>query len=204
MRKSVFGWLVVMAALAYGQAAVAGTDVFFNPLTQSAAVASPNHINELSSPWQVPAGLTQENLLSLQEIEADATQSIIRVPAARSSSMFDMIAYDPTGNFLFIPHETPFGAGVSRHDIANRMTVVLFQGNLGGMMEPPVWANDFGAFDPSRFTPNGTLFLGEKWTAEGRIMEVMNPMAAPADIQVRELESIANVAHEGINGGGLG
>jgi hypothetical protein len=27
----------------------------------------------------------------------------------------------------------------------------------------------------------------------------MNPMAAPADIQIRELQSIANVAHEGID-----
>ncbi|WP_089940835.1 alkaline phosphatase PhoX [Candidatus Entotheonella palauensis] len=135
----------------------------------------------------------------MQEIEADASQSIIRVPSGNASSMFDMIAYDDTGRFLFIPHETPFGAGVSRHDIANRTTVVLFQGDRGGALDPPVWANDYGAFDPARYTPAGTLFLGEEWTAEGRIIEVMNPMAAPADIQIRELQSIANVAHEGIN-----
>jgi hypothetical protein len=159
-------------------------------------------MNEINAPWQVPAGLTQENLLSLREVEADVNQSIIRVLPAASptqASMFDMLAYDDTGNFLFIPHETPFGAGVSRHDIANRTTITLFQGDQGGALDPPNWLNDYGAFDPVRYTPNGTLFLGEEWTAEGRIIEVMNPMAAPADIQIRDLQSIANVAHEGID-----
>lgn len=49
---------VVRAILVTGtQSASAGTDVFFNPLIQSAAVAQvANHINELNSPWQVPAG----------------------------------------------------------------------------------------------------------------------------------------------------
>ena len=61
--------------LACTQTAVAGTDVFFNPLTQSAAVAQvANHVNELNSPWQVPAGVSYKNLTSLHEIEADASQ----------------------------------------------------------------------------------------------------------------------------------
>ncbi len=197
MRTSMLGGLAAAIALACAPAAMAGTDIFFNPLTQSSAVASPNHINELHSPWQTPPGLTQENLLSLAEVEADASQSILRVDAGNSSSMFDMLAYDPTGNYLFIPHETPFGAGASRHDIANRTTVMLFKGDENGAVGD--WSNDYGAFDPARFTPNGTLFLGEEWTAEGRIIEVMNPMADPADIEIRELDSIANVAHEGIN-----
>ena len=188
---------VVAAFISCLQVAIAGTDIWFNPLTQSAAVASPNHVNELNSPWQAPAGISQVNLLSLQEVEAEADQSILRVPAGRSSSMFDMVAYDHTGDFLFIPHETPFGAGVSRHDIVNRVTEILFQGDQGGV--DGNWANDYGAFDPCRFTPNGTLFLGEEWTAEGRIIEVLNPYEAPSDIQIRELDSIANVAHEGIN-----
>lgn len=93
-----------------------------------------NHINELSAPWQVPVGLTQENLLSLREVEADVNQSIIRVlptDSPNQASMFDMLAYDSTGNFLCIPHETPFGASASRHDIANRTTVALLQGDQG-------------------------------------------------------------------------
>ena len=52
--------------------ASAATDVFFNPLTQSAAVAQvPNHLNELNSPWQEPAGVSYTNLNRLHAIEAD-------------------------------------------------------------------------------------------------------------------------------------
>ncbi len=73
---------VVTAMMLTGvQMASAGTDVFFYPLTQSAAVAQiANHVNELNSPWQVPAGVSYKNLTSLKEIEADANQSSIRVP----------------------------------------------------------------------------------------------------------------------------
>jgi hypothetical protein len=185
------------AAIVLSQSVVAGTEVYFNPLTHSASVASPNHVNELNTPWVVPAGISQVNLTSLREIEADVNQSIIRVPAGTSSSMFDMLSFDPSGKYLFIPHETPFGAGVSRYDIASDFSEILFGGDLGGANGN--WSNDYGAFDPSRWTPNGTLLLGEEWTAEGRIIEVLNPLAPAGDIQIRELNSIANVAHEGIN-----
>lgn len=188
---------LAVAVAAAGQAAVAGTDIYFNPLTQSSAVATPNHINELNSPWQAPAGLAQSNLTSLREAEADVNQSMIRVPGAgTSASMLDMTAYSPNGKWLFLPHETPFGAGASRYSIENDTIETIFQGDLGGATGN--WASDYGAFDPSTYTPNGTLFLGEEWTAEGRIIEILNPFAPVAQIQWRELESIANVAHEGL------
>ncbi len=191
-----------MAAFLFSSQVVqaGGSSTWFEPLTESAPVAAPNALPELFSPWVTPAGIIQTNLLSLREVEDSVLsplQSIIRVPAGRSSSMFDMIAYDDTGEFLFIPHETPFGAGVSRYDIVNRSNNVIFQGDQKGAIGD--WSNDYGAFDPCRFTPNGTLFLAEEWTAEGRVMEVLNPFDAPEDVVVRELKSIANVAHEGIN-----
>jgi uncharacterized protein len=211
-------------ALAVSQAVSAGTNPFFNPLTQSSAVASPNHINELNSPWQTPAGISQNNLLSMQEVEADATQSILRVDAGTSSSMFDMIAYDPTARYFFIPHETPFGAGVARYNIANDRNEVLFAGDQEAAtndlcesdpQEPrdptkscPAWDNDYAAFDPARWTPNGTVILGEEWAGLGRVVEIMNPLGpAPADptatsltkgVDYRVLESVAKVSHEGI------
>lgn len=213
------------AMIAMSQIAMAGTDIWFNPLTQSTAVATPNHINELNSPWQVPAGISQVNLMSMAEVEADVTQSVQRVAAGRSSSMFDMIAYDPNGEYLFIPHETPFGAGVSRYDIANDRTELLFAGDQEAATdaacdadpeEPrdpseacPKWDNDFAAFDPARFTPNGTVILAEEWSGLGRVVEIMDPLGpAPVDptataltegVDYRVLNSIAKVAHEGIN-----
>jgi hypothetical protein len=183
--------------------AMAGTEPYFNPLTQSSAVATPNHVNELNSPWQTPAGINQTNLTSMSEIEADTNQSVVRAEGlSTGASMWDMVAYDPTGKYIFIPHETSFSAGVTRYDIENDFAEVLFHGDGQGVRgTDDGWENDFGAFDPSTFTPYGTLLLGEEWSGEGRVMEVLNPYAAPEDIVVKEKESIANVSHEGIRFG---
>jgi len=201
-------------ALALSPIVLAGTEPYFNPLTQSTAVATVNHVNELNSPWQVPAGISQTNLMSMLEVESDVTQSIQRVDAGTSASMFDMLAYDPKGNYIFIPHETPFGAGLSRYDLKNDRSDLLFAGdqaaaNCSSQSDCPEWDYDFGAFDPARFTPNGTVIMGEEWAGRGRIVEVMDPFGpAPLDpsasslqegVDYRILNSIAKVAHEGIN-----
>jgi len=217
--------LCASCALGMAQSVSAGTLPYFNPLTQSTAVASPNHINELMSPWQAPAGITQINLFSLSEAENSVDQSIQRVPAGNVSSMFDMIAIDPTSRYLFVPHETPFGAGVTRFDRQQQRAELIFAGDQEAAQFPECnadaleprepteacqgWDFDYGAFDPARWTPNGTIILGEEWTALGRIVEIMDPLApAPTNptarpetfgTQFRELQSIANVAHEGIN-----
>lgn len=189
--------IALAVAIAAAAPAFAGTDIFFNPLTQSSAVATPNHVNELTQPWVAPAGISQTQLTSMKEIEAAIDQSIVRVPGLGSgASMWDMVAFDPSGKYIFIPHETQFGAGLSRYDIANDTTTVLFRGDSQGAAGN--WSNDFGAFDPAVFTPNNTVVVAEEWAGQGRMIEVLNPFAAPADIQKRELQSIANVAHEGI------
>ena len=188
------GLAAAISSVVLSTAATAGTQPYFNPLTQSTAVASPNHVNELNSPWQIPAGISQENLTNMAKIEADIDQSVVRVPGAgTSASMWDMIAFDPTGKYIFIPHEAPTGAGVTRYDIAADFAEVLFSGDASGN-----WAGDYGAFDPARITPYGTLILGEEWSGEGRVIEVLNPYADAADIQVQEKNSFANVSHEGI------
>jgi len=48
--------------MACAQWASAGTDIYFNPLNQSATVAQhPNHITD-NTPWQMPAGVHAVNL----------------------------------------------------------------------------------------------------------------------------------------------
>ncbi|MDD9933375.1 MAG: DUF839 domain-containing protein [Myxococcales bacterium] len=185
------------AVAASASVASAGTPPFFVPLTESAPVTAANSDEEMNQPWITPANITQENLTSMDEIEGDIGQSVVRVPGVgRSASMWDMVAFDPRGRYVFIPHETPFGAGVSRYDMRRDETVTLFAGDQGGAEGD--WTADYAAFDPSTFTPNKTLLLAEEWSGEGRVLEVLNPFASPAGIQVRELESIANVAHEGL------
>lgn len=187
--------------LACAQTANAGTDVFFNPLTQSAAVAQvPNHVNELNSPWQVPAGVSYTNLTSLHEIEADASQSTIRVPGlGQNASMTDMSAFDPTGRFVFLPHETMYGAGLTRYDIKTDRAVNLFRGDMNGAVGN--WSGDYGALDPATWTPANTLLVAEEWSGQGRMFEVMNPMAdveAGETVIVNELTNIPNVSIEGL------
>ena len=193
--------LVTGVLLACSQVAFAGTDVFFNPLTQSAAVASvANHVNELNSPWQVPAGVTYSNLTSMKEIEADPAQSVVRVPGlGTNAAMFDMSAFDPSGRFVFIPHETQWGAGLTRYDTKADKAVVLFRGDEGGKNSQ--WTNDYAALDPATWTPVNTLLVGEEWSGQGRLFEVKNPLADVANGQavvVNELESVPNVSHEGL------
>lgn len=196
MNKQVRNLTAVAAVLTASQLASAGTEIFFNPLTQSGVVADPNSVVEMNSPWLTPPGITQENLTSMDEIEADIAQSVVRVDAGTAASMFDMIAFDEEGENLFIPHETPFGAGVTRYHIQSDFAEILFNGDLGGAEGD--WTNDYAAFDPSTYTPWGTVLLGEEWSGEGRLIEVTNPSAPAAAIEYREVETIANVAHEGL------
>ena len=201
--KALSSTLVCSLAVAVSSAVSAGTEPFFNPLTQSTAVGTPNHVNELNSPWQTPVGVAQYNLTNMAEIEADIEQTVVRVPGLSSNaSMWDMVAFDPSGEYIFIPHETLMGAGVTRYSIAEDKAEVLFSGDQSGQRGiEGTWTNDFGAFDPATFTPYGTLLLGEEWSGEGRVIEVLNPMANAADIQYKEKTAFANVSQEGIRFG---
>ncbi|MEZ4279865.1 MAG: DUF839 domain-containing protein [Myxococcota bacterium] len=200
---------VAGAILALASSATAGTMPYFTPLTESAPVTEPNSEAELGAPWIVPAGVAQRNLTSMSEIEADPTQSISRAPdisvpgsgeqdvtAGSSQSMWDMAAFDSTGRYVFIPHESPWSAGLSRYDRDNDRSELLWNGDGQGALED--WSNDFAAFDPATFTPNCTVFVAEEWSGEGRLIETLNPFAPVDRIETRELESIANVAHEGL------
>jgi uncharacterized protein len=199
MTRTLPSTLAVLAIASTASSASANTPTWFNPLTQSAPVTAAGSNEELNAPWVTPAGVSQYNLTSMQEVEGDPAQSTVRAPrAGTSASMWDMLSYDATGRFVFIPHETPWGAGLSRYDRSTDETRLLFAGNNAG--EKNDWANDYAAFDPSTFTPMCTVLVAEEWSGEGRVMEVLNPYATPGTtpILVRELSSIANVAHEGL------
>ena len=120
-------------ALAVSQA-YAGTDTWFTPLTESTTVMPPNDVNELTSPWVAPPELKFTNLTSLREVEMTIGESMVRANvelAGRDpnvASMIDMIWFSPDGKYLFLPHETPIGAGLSRYDMKKDITEVIFAG----------------------------------------------------------------------------
>jgi len=199
MKKKIPALMAASAIISAASVASANTPPFFTPLTQSAPVVAANGAEEMNAPWVTPAGVGQVNLTSMNEIEGDPAQSVGRAPGAgTSASMWDMVAYDVTGRFLFIPHESPFGAGVSRYDSETDETQLLFAGNNAGANGD--WANDYAAFDPATFTPMCTVLAGEGWSGEGRLLEILNPYAkvGVSPVLVRELTTIANVAHEGL------
>ena len=196
MRKFTKTALASAISVVAAQTAMAGTDTFFVPLTKPEIVEPADSIDERNQPWSMPMGFTQSNLTSMEEVEDDVTQSIVRVPAGNVSSMFDMLDYDPTGRYIFIPHETPFGAGVSRYDTETDRSEILFMGDVTG--EAGFQADtDFGAFDPVRFTPNGTLIAGEEWAGAGRLVEICdaygeapsNPVAGGGELKEGNCET---------------
>lgn len=193
-----------IVALACARAAVAGSEPFFTPLTGSALVGDSNDSAERTAPFVAPRGVEFRNLTSLSEVELAVNQSVQRVPGLESvAAMFDMVAYSADGKYLFIPHETLSGAGVSRYNIERDMTELLFAGDRRGAEGN--WAKDFGSFDPARFTPNATVWLAEEWSGLGRVVEILDPLApAPVDPTAsargnwRVLGGLARVSHEGI------
>jgi len=202
MARTALAWLIVGAVSVTASTAIAGTEPYFTPLTESAPVVAPNADEEINAPWVVPAGISQENNTSMREIEADPTQSVGRAPdisvpgsgeqdvsAGTSQSMWDMAAYDTTSRFIFVPHESPWSAGVSRYDTWTDRNELLWRGDGQGAIGD--WTNDFGAFDPATFTPNCTVFSAEEWSGEGRLFETLNPDAPVDEIDVRELDVIA-------------
>ena len=153
-------------------------------LTQTGTTTQQRVVDEaFSGPWEAPQGITQRLLTSMEEIETSSNgQTVVRNPGRGNvASMWDMLAYDPSGNYIFIPHETLFGAGVSRYDVANDRVDILFAGDSSGR-QGFIDGTDFGAFDPVRYTPNGTIIAGEEWSGAGRLVEYCDPLgAAPTD-----------------------
>lgn len=212
MKMKKLSFAIGALALAVSQANYAGTETWFTPLTESTTVMEPNDVNELTSPWTAPEALKFTNLLSMREVESSIGESIIRANVelagrgANIASMIDMIWFDDKGEYLFLPHESPIGAGVSRYNIAEDKTEVMFAGDEQGYLGD--WTNDFGAFDPSRVTPNGTVWAAEEWSGIGRVVELLDPYAdAPenpivgegeVDDNIRVLTAFPLVGHEGI------
>lgn len=173
----------------------------FVPLTHSAVISrQANDAYEWRQPWLTPAGVVAINLTSLHEIEADPLQSSLRVAGlGRQASMTDMNAFDPGGRYVFIPHETRFGGGVSRYDIVTDRAVNLFHGDGRGAVDD--WRHDYGSLDPATWTPRDTLLIAEEWSGQGRVFELLNPLVdtvAGESVRLRELQAIPNVAHEGL------
>ena len=120
------------------------------------------------------------------------------------SGNYDMITANETGTdagrYLFMPFETN-QAGIQRYDLRTQTVVTLWSSPAAApSLESHV------AFDASLWTPWGSLLTAEEaWTRRagapshyGRLLEVVNPLADPADIQLIHRNILPRVAHEGL------
>ena len=132
---------------------------------------------------------------------------LARDPAQTSrfdSGNYDMITANETGpdagRYLFMPFETN-QAGVQRMDLRAGIAVTLWASPAAA---PAL--DSYVAFDASFWTPwGGWLTAEESWNRRsgapshyGRLLEVVNPLADPADIKLVHRNILPRVAHEGL------
>jgi uncharacterized protein len=104
------------------------------------------------------------------------------------------------GRFLFTVFETS-QAGIQRTDLRTMQTETIWSSPAAA---PAL--NSHVAFDASRWTPWGTFLTAEEsWSDAGkpvsiygRLFEVVNPLAAPADIVIKHRDILPRVSHEGL------
>jgi len=104
------------------------------------------------------------------------------------------------GRYLFTVYETS-QAGIQRTDLRNMQTETIWASPAAA---PAL--DSYVAFDASRWTPWGTFLTAEEsWSDSpaspsiyGRLFEVVNPLAAPADIVIKHRDILPRVSHEGL------
>ncbi len=104
------------------------------------------------------------------------------------------------GRFLFTVFETG-QAGIQRTDLRTMQTETIWHSpSAAPALDSHV------SFDASRWTPWGTFLTAEEsWSDPagptskyGRLFEVVNPLAAPADIVIKHRDILPRVSHEGL------
>lgn len=116
------------------------------------------------------------------------------------SGNWDMHTLNETGpdagRYLFTVYETSQG-GIQRTDLRNMQTTTIWAAPAVG---------SHVAFDASRWTPWGSFLTAEEsWSDNpaapsiyGRLFEVTNPLADPADIEFKQRSVLPRVSHEGL------
>ena len=180
----------IVLMFASAAAFAAGFDQF-TPLRGDVGVAT--------LPEAVPYRLSSAQFTQRTLIARDPSQA-----ARFDSGHYDMITANETGpdagRYLFIPFETN-RAGIQRIDLRTQTVVTLWASPAAA---PAL--DSYVAFDASRWTPWGSLLTAEEaWTRRagvpshyGRLLEVVNPLAPPAEIKLVHRNILPRVAHEGL------
>lgn len=182
-----------MGLLLAGSSAYAAATDFddFTPMTGDVGAAT--------LPESAPYKLSSPNFSQMTIVARDVTQA-----KRFDSGSYDMHTANETGpdagRYLFTVFETK-QAGIQRTDLRTMITTTIWSSPAAS---PAL--NSHVAFDASRWTPWGTFLTAEEsWSDPagptsiyGRLFEVTNPLAAPADIQIVHRDILPRVSHEGL------
>ena len=120
------------------------------------------------------------------------------------SGTWDMLTVNENGpeagRYLFSVHETS-QPGIQRTDLRTMQTTTIWS---SPSVAPAL--DSTRSFDASRWTPWGSFLTAEEsWSdspaspsIHGRLFEVINPLAAPADIVIKHRAILPRVSHEGL------
>lgn len=148
-----------------------------------------------SLPESAPFVLSSDDFRQVNIVTRDP-QQIDRF----DSGNYDMHTVNETGpeigKYLFTVFETD-QAGIQRTDLRTMQTTTIWNAASAGEQV---------AFDASRWTPWGAYLTGEEsWSDPGqpvspygRLYEVTNPLAEPADIVIKHRSILPRVSHEGL------
>lgn len=152
-----------------------------------------------SLPESVPFLMSSPHWSQLSIVTRDTTQA-----KRFDSGNYDMHTLNETGpdagRFLFTVFETG-QAGIQRTDLRTMTTTTIWASPAAA---PAL--NSHVAFDASRWTPWGSFLTAEEsWSDDpaqpsiyGRLFEVTNPLADPADINMVQRGILPRVSHEGL------
>ena len=180
--------LAIALALA-GSSAFAGGMSFdhFTPMTGDVGAGT--------LPEAAPYKLSSPHFSQTTIVARDITQA-----KRFDSGSYDMHTANETGpdagRYLFTVFETD-QAGIQRTDLRTMITTTIWSSPA---------PKKHVAFDASRWTPWGTFLTAEEsWSDPvgptsmyGRLFEVTNPLAAPADINIVHRDILPRVSHEGL------
>ena len=148
-----------------------------------------------SLPESAPFVLSSPHFSQINIASRDVTQE-----KRFDSGNWDMHTLNETGpdagRYLFTVYETSQG-GIQRTDLRNMQTTTIWAAPAVG---------SHVAFDASRWTPWGSFLTAEEsWSDNplqpsiyGRLFEVTNPLADPADIEFKQRSVLPRVSHEGL------
>lgn len=185
--------VAIAIAMAAASSAFAGDATFdkFTPLVGDTVAGS--------LPESAPFVLSSPHFSQINIATRDVTQA-----NRFDSGNWDMHTLNETGpdagRFLFTVFETS-QAGIQRTDLRNMQATTIWASPAAS---PAL--NSHVAFDASRWTPWGSFLTAEEsWSDSpaspsiyGRLFEVTNPLAAPADIEIKHRDILPRVSHEGL------